>query len=160
MNSLLGRLQSALLRASSRERLFYTTLAAQRCANLLCEYYTPWTDVYYSCFTAWTRLVCGYGKPGPRTCMRRPFQNAEIVRCFITELCNPDPSGVARRWVTKSRDSSKSTGIGEKLGGGPLIPVPRWASNFYAIDFWRDKTRGSARGGPPAVRSCVDVTAV
>lgn len=37
------------------------------------------------------------GRLRPRTCMRRPFQNAEIVRCFITELCNPDPSGVARR---------------------------------------------------------------
>lgn len=41
--------------------------------------------------------ICRYGKTGrlrPRTCMCRPFQNTEIVRRFIAELCN---YGRARR---------------------------------------------------------------
>lgn len=138
-------------------------------AQVLCEYYAPWADVYNSCFMAWrefawTRRVArlyirGYGKTGrlrPRTCMCRPFQNVEIVRrVSLPSYATPTECGVARKWVTKSRDSSKSSRIGGKrTNGGPGDNSSPSKYRFYAIDSWRNENEKRGEKSPPAVHNC------
>lgn len=87
--------RSAPLRASSHGSLFYTTVAAERCASHvnIMRHGRMFTIVCFMVWIlAWTRydaLVRGYGKIGrlrPQACTCVLFQNGEILRHFIVEV--------------------------------------------------------------------------
>lgn len=94
---------------------------------------------------AWTRrLYVGMGKTSrlrPRTCMCRPFQNTEIVRHFIAELCNPGRAVLhVGEWRNRAILRNSREWMESSPARRPAINSCLGRYRFYAIDFWFDKT--------------------